>query len=92
MFEQWKQQLRRIWSFLWPPELWENHADLPEIAALQGRTPEDEGTGDRGDEDADDDEDEEEEDEGFSCPTRRDEKPPDFVVNMYNALRESECE
>ncbi|XP_056901931.1 guanine nucleotide-binding protein-like 1 [Takifugu flavidus] len=73
-------------------ELWENHADLPEIVALQGRTPEDEGTGDRGDEDADDDEDEEEEDEGFSCPTRRDEKPPDFIVNMYNALRESECE
>uniref|UniRef100_H2TUH7 Guanine nucleotide-binding protein-like 1 n=2 Tax=Takifugu rubripes TaxID=31033 RepID=H2TUH7_TAKRU len=73
-------------------ELWETHADLPEIVALQGRTPEDEGTGDRGDEDADDDEDEEEEDEGFSCPTRRDEKPPDFIVNMYNALRESECE
>lgn len=62
---------------------------MPEIVALQGRTAEDEGTGDRGDED---EEDEDEEDEGFSCQSQTEEKPPDFIVNMYNALRESECE
>lgn len=83
-----------IWWFLWPAELWEHHADLPEIVALQGRTPEDEGMGDRDDEDADadDDGDEDDEDEGFDCPKQTDEKQPDFIANMYNALRESECE
>ncbi|KAG7216963.1 hypothetical protein INR49_001617, partial [Caranx melampygus] len=58
---------------------WENHPDLPEIMVLQGRTTEEEGTGDREDEDdgesstepeeerdrdADDDEDGDDEDEG----------------------------
>lgn len=81
-----------ICFILWPAELWENHADLPEIVALQGRTPEDEGMGDRDVEDADDDGDEDDEDEGFGCPKQTDEKQPDFIANMYNALGESECE
>ncbi|XP_022612333.1 guanine nucleotide-binding protein-like 1 isoform X2 [Seriola dumerili] len=90
-------------------EHWENHPDLPEIMALQGRTTEEEGTGERDDEedgesstepeeerdrDADDDEDGDgdDEDEGFGHPRRKDDKPSGFTVNMYNVLRENECE
>lgn len=88
-------------------EHWENHPDLPEIMALQGRTEED-GAGDRDededgesstepeeerDRDADDDEDGDDEDEGFGHPKRRDELPPSgLTVNMYSVLRENECE
>ncbi|XP_053182404.1 guanine nucleotide-binding protein-like 1 [Scomber japonicus] len=86
---------------------WENHPDLPEIMALQGRITEEEGTGDRDDEedgesstepeeerdrDADDDEDGDDEDEGFGQRRRKEEKPSGFTVNMYNVLRENECE
>lgn len=75
-------------------EHWESHTDLPEIRALQGRTPEDEGTGDGNDEVSEDEDEEEEDDEdhGFGHPEETDEKQPDFIGNMYNALRESECE
>uniref|UniRef100_A0A7N8XFL2 Guanine nucleotide-binding protein-like 1 n=1 Tax=Mastacembelus armatus TaxID=205130 RepID=A0A7N8XFL2_9TELE len=88
-------------------EHWENHPDLPEIMALQGRTTEEEGTGERDDEedgesstepeeerdrDADDDEDGDDEDEGFGHSKCKDDKPPGFNVNMYNVLRENECE
>uniref|UniRef100_A0A672HHZ2 Guanine nucleotide-binding protein-like 1 n=1 Tax=Salarias fasciatus TaxID=181472 RepID=A0A672HHZ2_SALFA len=88
-------------------EHWENHPDLPEIMALQGRLTEEEGAGERDDEDdgesstepeeerdrdADDDEDGDDEDEGFGHPRREEEKPPGFTVNMYNVLRENECE
>ncbi|XP_051262171.1 guanine nucleotide-binding protein-like 1 [Dicentrarchus labrax] len=88
-------------------EHWENHPDLPEIIALQGRTTEEEGTGERDDDedgesstepeeerdrDADDDEDGDDEDEGLGHPRRRDDKPSGFTVNMYNVLRENECE
>ncbi|GAA6229281.1 guanine nucleotide-binding protein-like 1 [Lates japonicus] len=89
-------------------EHWENHPDLPEIMALQGRLTEEEGTGERDDEegesstepeeerdrDADDDEDGDgdDEDEGFGHPGRKDDKPSGFTVNMYNVLRENECE
>ncbi|KAM3613725.1 uncharacterized protein V6R79_004265 [Siganus canaliculatus] len=86
---------------------WENHPDLPEIMTLQGRTTEEEGTGDRDDDDdgesstepeeerdrdADDDEDGDDEDEGFGCPRQKDDKSSGFTVNMYNVLRENECE
>uniref|UniRef100_A0A8D0AL34 Guanine nucleotide-binding protein-like 1 n=1 Tax=Sander lucioperca TaxID=283035 RepID=A0A8D0AL34_SANLU len=88
-------------------EHWENHPDLPEIIALQGRTAVDEGTGERDDDDegesstepeeerdrdADDDEDGDDEDEGFGHPIRKEDKPSGFTVNMYNVLRENECE
>lgn len=94
-------------DYLWSTGQWENHSDLPEIMALQGRTIEEEGTGDRDDEedgesstepeeerdrDADDDEDGDDEDEGFGRPRREDNKPSGFTVNMYNVLRENECE
>lgn len=96
-------------GFLWSTEHWENHPDLPEIMALQGRSTEEEGTGERDDEedgesstepeeerdrDADDDEDGDgdDEDEGFGHPGRKDDKPSGFTVNMYNVLRENECE
>uniref|UniRef100_A0A671YLU4 Guanine nucleotide-binding protein-like 1 n=1 Tax=Sparus aurata TaxID=8175 RepID=A0A671YLU4_SPAAU len=88
-------------------EHWENHPDLPEIMALQGRMTEEEGAGERDDDDdgesstepeeerdrdADDDEDGDDEDEGFGRPSRKDDKPSGFTVNMYNVLRENECE
>ncbi|XP_032374571.1 guanine nucleotide-binding protein-like 1 [Etheostoma spectabile] len=88
-------------------EHWENHPDLPEIIALQGRTTLDEGTGERDDDDdgesstepeeerdrdADDDEDGDDEDEGFGHPIRKEANPSGFNVNMYNVLRENECE
>lgn len=93
--------------FICFPEHWENHPDLPEIMALQGRTTVEEGTGERDDEDdgesstepeeerdrdADDDEDGDDEDEGFGRPRRKEEKSSGFTVNMYNVLRENECE
>lgn len=86
--------MKSICSSVWPPEHWESHTDLPEIRALQGRTPEDEGTGDGNDEVSEDEDEEEEDDEdqGFGHPEETDEKQPDFIGNMYNALRESECE
>lgn len=72
---------------------------------LQGRTTEEEGERDDDDDgesstepeeerdrDADDDEDGDDEDEGFGHPRQRDDKPPGFTVNMYNVLRENECE
>ncbi|XP_033979886.1 guanine nucleotide-binding protein-like 1 [Trematomus bernacchii] len=89
-------------------EHWENHPDLPEIIALQGRTTtKEEGMGERDDEedgesstepederdrDADDDEDGDDEDEGFAHPKPKEEKPSGFTVNMFNVLRENECE
>ncbi|KAM9310230.1 LOW QUALITY PROTEIN: guanine nucleotide-binding protein-like 1 [Pholidichthys leucotaenia] len=88
-------------------EHWENHPDLLEIMALQGRAKEEEGAGERDDEedgesstepeeekdrDADDDEDGDDEDEGFGHPGRMEDKPSGFTVNMYNVLRENECE
>lgn len=88
-------------------EHWENHPDLPDIVALQGRTTAAEGTGERDDDDdgesstepeeerdrdADDDEDGDDEDEGFGDARRKEEKPSGFTVNMYNVLRENECE
>lgn len=94
-------------DYLCPTEHWENHADLPEIMALQGRTTEEEGTGDRDedddresssepeeerDRDADDDEDGDDEDEGFGCPRPRDNKQSGLTVNMYNVLQDNECE
>lgn len=90
---------------LWSTDHWENHPDLPEIMALQGRLTE-EVAGEREDEDdgesstepeeerdrdADDDEDGDDEDEGFGHPRRKD-KPSGFTVNMYDVLRENECE
>ncbi|XP_056301061.1 guanine nucleotide-binding protein-like 1 [Pseudoliparis swirei] len=86
-------------------EHWENHPDLAEIVALQGRT-EEEGTGgdddddgesstepeEERDRDADDDEDGDDEDEGFGHPRPKEDKPSGFTVNMYNVLRENECE
>uniref|UniRef100_A0A3Q2PBQ8 Guanine nucleotide-binding protein-like 1 n=1 Tax=Fundulus heteroclitus TaxID=8078 RepID=A0A3Q2PBQ8_FUNHE len=86
---------------------WENHPDLPEVMALQGRTAEKEGGAEREDEedgesssepeeeqdrDADDDEDGDDEDEGFGHQRRNDEKPSGFTVNMYNVLRENDCD
>uniref|UniRef100_A0A1A7Y148 Guanine nucleotide-binding protein-like 1 n=1 Tax=Iconisemion striatum TaxID=60296 RepID=A0A1A7Y148_9TELE len=88
-------------------EHWENHQDLPEIMALQGRATEEEGPGDREDEedgesstepeeerdrDADDDEDGDDEDEGFGQQRKGVEKAPGHAVNMFNVLRENECE
>lgn len=96
-----------FWDYLRSAEHWENHPDLPEIMALQGRMTEEEGTGERDDDedgesstepeeerdrDADDDEDGDDEDEGFGRPRRKDDKPSGFTVNMYNVLRENECE
>ncbi|XP_068179426.1 guanine nucleotide-binding protein-like 1 [Antennarius striatus] len=87
-------------------EHWENHPDLPEIIALQGRTTE-EGERDRDDEDngesstepeeerdrdADDDEDGDDEDEGFGHPKLKDDKSCGFTVNMYSVLGGKECE
>uniref|UniRef100_A0A1A8JL38 Guanine nucleotide-binding protein-like 1 n=1 Tax=Nothobranchius kuhntae TaxID=321403 RepID=A0A1A8JL38_NOTKU len=84
-------------------EHWENHQDLPEIMALQGRATEEEGPGDREDEedgesssepeeerdrDADDDEDGDDEDEGFGHQRNA----PGHAVNMFDVLRENECE
>ncbi|KAM8869892.1 guanine nucleotide-binding protein-like 1 [Spinachia spinachia] len=88
-------------------EHWENHPDLSEIIALQGRTAA-EGDVDRDDDDddgesstepeeerdrdADDDEDGDDEDEGHGQPRQKEDKPSGFTVNMYNVLRENECE
>ncbi|KAL6109260.1 gnl1 [Pungitius sinensis] len=90
-------------------EHWENHPDLSEIIALQGRTAA-EGDVDRDnddddddgesstepeeerDRDADDDEDGDDEDEGLVQPKQKEDKPSGFTVNMYNVLRENECE
>lgn len=91
--------------YSWSTEHWENHPDLAEIVALQGRT-EEEGTGgdddddgesstepeEERDRDADDDEDGDDEDEGFGHPKPKEDKPSGFTVNMYNVLRENECE
>ncbi|MED6252974.1 Guanine nucleotide-binding-like protein 1, partial [Ataeniobius toweri] len=88
-------------------EHWENHLDLPDIMALQGRAAEEEGSAEREDEedgesssepeeerdrDADDDEDGDDEDEGFGHQGQNDDKPSGFTVNMYNVLRENDCE
>ncbi|XP_029308061.1 guanine nucleotide-binding protein-like 1 isoform X1 [Cottoperca gobio] len=86
-------------------EHWENHPDLPEIMALQGRMTKEEGERDDDDDgesstepederdrDADDDEDGDDEDEGFGHPKPKEDKPAGFTVNMYNVLRENECE
>ncbi|CAB1456293.1 unnamed protein product [Pleuronectes platessa] len=88
-------------------EHWENHPDLPEIMALLGRMTQEEDGGDKEDEedgesssepeeerdrDADDDEDGDDEDEGIGQPKPKEEKPSGFTVNMYNVLRENECE
>ncbi|XP_068614791.1 guanine nucleotide-binding protein-like 1 [Brachionichthys hirsutus] len=88
-------------------EHWENHPGLPEIVALQGRRTEQAEEGEREDEedgessteseeerdrDADDDEDGDDEDEGFGHPKPKDDKSRGFTVNMYNVLRENECE
>lgn len=96
-----------MYLFFAPAEHWENHTDLPEVIALQGRAAEDEGTGDRDDEDdresssepeeerdrdADDDEDGDDEDEGFGFPRTRDNKPSGLTVNMFNVLQDNECE
>uniref|UniRef100_A0A8C5CQ39 Guanine nucleotide-binding protein-like 1 n=1 Tax=Gadus morhua TaxID=8049 RepID=A0A8C5CQ39_GADMO len=90
---------------------WENHPDLPEIIALQGRTEGDEA-GEREEEeeleesstepeeeerdrDADDDEDRDgdDEDEGFRESRKKEAVPPgNLTVNMFNVLRENECE
>ncbi|CAL8235563.1 unnamed protein product [Boreogadus saida] len=90
---------------------WENHPDLPEIIALQGRTEGDEA-GEREEEeeleesstepeeeerdrDADDDEDRDgdDEDEGFRESRKKVAVPPgNLTVNMFNVLRENECE
>ncbi|KAG7277910.1 hypothetical protein CRUP_004689 [Coryphaenoides rupestris] len=90
---------------------WENHPDLPEIIALQGRTEgpgeeekEEEEDGESStepeeerDRDADDDEDRDgdDEDEGFGESRRRKEDggaPGSLTVNMFDVLRENECE
>lgn len=76
---------------VWLTEHWESHTDLPEVRALQGRTPEDEGIGD-GNGELSEDEDEEDEDQGLGHPREAQEERPDLIVNMFNALRESECE
>ncbi|KAK5621160.1 hypothetical protein CRENBAI_012607 [Crenichthys baileyi] len=88
-------------------EHWENHLDLPDIIALQGRAAEEEGSAEREDEedgesssepeeerdrDADDDEDGDDEDEAFGHQGQNDDKPSGFTVNMYNVLRENDCE
>ncbi|MEQ2268018.1 hypothetical protein XENORESO_013951 [Xenotaenia resolanae] len=88
-------------------EHWENHLDLPDIMALQGRAAEEEGSAEREDEedgesssepeeerdrDADDDEDGDDEDEGFGHQGQNDDKSSGFTVNMYNVLRENDCE
>ncbi|KAF6722011.1 Guanine nucleotide-binding protein-like 1 [Oryzias melastigma] len=88
-------------------EHWENHVDLPEIIALQGRAAEEEGAGERDDDedgesstepeeerdrDADDDEDGDDEDEGCRDRRQKNENPPGFTVNIFNVLRENECE
>ncbi|CAL1610870.1 unnamed protein product [Knipowitschia caucasica] len=84
-------------------ERWENHPDLPEIMALQGRTNMAEASDEEGesssegeeeerDRDADDDDDDED-DEGFKRPPKRDtEQPSGFTINMYDVLKENECE
>ncbi|CAF97816.1 unnamed protein product, partial [Tetraodon nigroviridis] len=56
-------------------EHWESHTDLPEIRALQGRRPEDQGAGD-GDEEVSDDEEEDDEDQGFDRPKETEEEQP----------------
>lgn len=94
VFEKREWWVKSVWCcFCGLPEHWESHTDLPEIRALQGRTPEYEGMGDEND-DVSDDEDEDEEDQGFDHlkETEEEQQQPDFIVNMYNALRESECE
>ncbi|XP_061675716.1 guanine nucleotide-binding protein-like 1 isoform X2 [Syngnathoides biaculeatus] len=87
-------------------EHWESHTDIPEILALQGRTSEDDTTGKRDDEedgesstepeeerdrDADDDDDGEE-DEGFRQPRQKEQTTSGLAINMFNVLRENECE
>lgn len=87
-------------------EHWENHVDLPEITALQGRTNVEEASDEEGessseaeeeegDRDADDDEDGDDEDEGFRRPVKSErggQQTSGFTVNMFNVLRENECE
>ncbi|KAL0984911.1 hypothetical protein UPYG_G00150360 [Umbra pygmaea] len=85
---------------------WESHPDLAEIIALQGRG-EEERPGEEDedgesssepeeerDRDADDDEDGDDEDEGVGLPAARREGkgPPSLTVNMFEVLRENECE
>ncbi|XP_034030342.1 guanine nucleotide-binding protein-like 1 [Thalassophryne amazonica] len=88
-------------------EHWENHSDLPEIMALQGRT-EGEETGEEEEEedresstepdeerdrDADDDDgDGDDEDEGCGHPKQQGDAPTGFMLNMYSVLPEHECE
>uniref|UniRef100_A0A8C6UU48 Guanine nucleotide-binding protein-like 1 n=1 Tax=Neogobius melanostomus TaxID=47308 RepID=A0A8C6UU48_9GOBI len=87
-------------------EHWENHTDLPEIMALQGRTNVEEVSDEEGesssepeeeerDRDADDDEDGDDEDEGLGRPAKsggEQQQPSGFAINMFHALRENECE
>lgn len=103
MFE-FKTACRTIYpeDYSWPTEHWENHPDLPDIRALQGRATEEEETDkedgetssepeEERDRDADDDEDGDDEDEGFGHQRQRDEKSSGLSVNMYNVLGENEC-
>ncbi|XP_067094294.1 guanine nucleotide-binding protein-like 1 [Osmerus mordax] len=85
---------------------WESHPDLAEIIALQGRAKEggaeekeeeEEGESssepeEERDRDADDDEDGDDEDEGLGQPKRKPAPPSNLTVNMFNVLRENECE
>uniref|UniRef100_A0A3P9HMM2 Guanine nucleotide-binding protein-like 1 n=1 Tax=Oryzias latipes TaxID=8090 RepID=A0A3P9HMM2_ORYLA len=88
-------------------EHWENHVDLPEIIALQGRAAKVEGAGEREDDedeesssepeeerdrDADDDEDGDDEDEGCGCRRQKNKNPPVFTTNIFNVLRENKYE
>ena len=97
-----------------PTGHWENHPDLPEVIALQGRTEGDEaGEREEGEEEDDDEEeesstepeeeeeegdrdaDDDDEDEGFRESRRKREAavpPGNLTVNMFNVLRENECE
>lgn len=89
-------------------EQWESHPDLGEVIALQGRAEqegagerEEEEDGESSsepeeeqDRDADDDEDGDgdDEDEGFGRPERKAQPPASLTVNMFDVLRENECE
>lgn len=85
--------MRSICRSVWPPEHWESHTDLPEIRALQGRRPEDEGTGGGTDDELSEDQEEDRQDqEDRGHPTEAEEKPAGFTANMYSTLRESQCE
>uniref|UniRef100_A0A3B3ZVL8 Guanine nucleotide-binding protein-like 1 n=1 Tax=Periophthalmus magnuspinnatus TaxID=409849 RepID=A0A3B3ZVL8_9GOBI len=77
-------------------EHWENHVDLPDVVAIQGRTNVEEVSDEEGesssegeeeerDRDADVDEDADDDDDETAPPSG-------FTVNMYNVLRENECE